>query len=63
MNTVTAPEPLVHEDNLVLDQDDEYAAWLRAELERRIANPGREIPHAEVMAEITTLIASKRQHV
>jgi len=42
------PDPFVHED--------EYTAWLRAEIATRLANPGPLIPHDEVMADLDRII-------
>jgi len=58
MNTMTAPEPLLCEPSVFLDQDDEYAAWLRAELERRARTPQGKTPHAEVMRRMRERIAA-----
>jgi len=37
-------------------QEDEYNAWLRAEIAARLANPGPLIPHDEVMADLDRMI-------
>jgi len=60
MNTASAPElPLCENDSR--EQESAYDAWIRAELLRRRENPGREIPHAQVMAEVKAIIESKRK--
>jgi len=55
MNTLAVLEPLVPEDETVCEED-EYNAWLRADIAARLANPGPLIPHDEVMADIDKLI-------
>jgi len=59
MNTAT-PELLLCED-APQEQDDAHLAWIRAELTRRRDNPGKEIPHAQVMADMKAIIESKRK--
>jgi len=61
MNTMTAPEPLVRKPASPEQEDDAYFAWIRAELTRRGEHPGKEIPHAQVMAEMKAIIESKRK--
>jgi len=48
VNAVTALDPLMSGVE-TQEQEDAHTAWIRAELERRIANPGKDIPHEEVM--------------
>jgi len=58
MNTTTA-ESRVCESR---KQENAHDAWIRAELTRRRDHPGKEIPHAQVMAEMKAIIESKRKH-
>jgi len=55
MNTVAVLEPPVSEFESVQEEDD-YNAWLRADIAARLADPGPLIPHDEVMAEIDGMI-------
>jgi len=60
VNAVTALDPLISEFDTA-EQEEAHTAWIRAELERRIANPGKEIPHDEVMRRMDERIARWEQ--
>jgi len=55
MNTVAVLDALPCESD-TLTHEDEYNAWLRAEIAARLANPGPLIPHDEVMADLDRII-------
>jgi len=61
VNAVTALDPLISEFD-TQEQEEAHTAWIRAELERRIANPGKEIPHDEVMLRMDERIARWEQN-
>jgi len=60
VNAVIALDPLISEFDTA-EQEKAHTAWIRAELERRIANPGKEIPHDEVMRRMDERIARWEQ--
>ena len=43
------------------EQAEEYDAWFRAKVQEALDNPGPFIPHDEVMAEMRSLIESKKR--
>jgi len=55
MSTATAvlDVPMTELDD---PHENAHDAWIRAELARRAANPGKLIPHEEVMAQARALI-------
>jgi len=56
MNTAAALlDPPTCEPDTFTDED-EYNAWLRADIAARLANPGPLIPHDEVMADLDRII-------
>jgi len=56
MNTTTELlDPPTCESDTFVDED-EYNAWLRADIAARLANPGPLIPHDEVMADLDKII-------
>jgi len=60
MNAVIALDPLFSEFETQA-QEETHTAWIRAELTRRIANPGKDIPHDEVMRRMDERIARWEQ--
>jgi len=60
VNAVTTLDPLISEFETA-EQEQAHSDWIRAELARRMANPGREIPHDEVMRRMGERIARWEQ--
>jgi hypothetical protein len=56
MTTATPADPIVSEFE-TLEQEAEHTAWIRAELERRAANPSPGIPHDEVIRRMEARLA------
>ncbi|MDR2188495.1 MAG: hypothetical protein LBE62_10670 [Azonexus sp.] len=60
MNTPATLDPIASEFETV-DQEAEHTAWIRAELQRRQADPRPPVPHDEIAGRMEERLARWRQ--